>query len=78
LYQHNGEWFKYMFLNIIFKGKKLMQWLEFPLQPKGPRFEPFFELYFSSTKEMDENNSQSKKRFKLLPREQPCSQKRKA
>jgi len=27
LYSHNGEWLKYIFY-IIFKGKKLMQWLE--------------------------------------------------
>jgi hypothetical protein len=32
-----------------------MQWLESPLQPRGPGFEPFLELSFSSTNKMDEN-----------------------
>ncbi len=26
-----------------------------PLNPKGPRFEPFLKFFFSSTKKMDEN-----------------------
>jgi len=54
LYLHNEEWFKF-FLNIFFKGKKLMQGLESPLQPKGLGFEPFLELTFSFTNEIDES-----------------------
>jgi hypothetical protein len=33
LYLHNKEWLKY-FVNFIFKGKKLMQWLESPYSLK--------------------------------------------
>jgi hypothetical protein len=40
---------------IIFKRKKLMHWLESPLQPNSLGFEPFLEFFFSSTNEMDEN-----------------------
>jgi hypothetical protein len=32
-----------------------MQWLDTPLQPKGPRFEISFEFCFSSTNKMDES-----------------------
>ncbi len=54
LYLHNEEWFKFFF-NIFFKGKKLMQGLESPLQPKGLGFEPFLELPFSSRNKMHVN-----------------------
>jgi hypothetical protein len=43
------------FSYIIFKGKKLMQWLKSPLRPKGLKFEHFCELSFSFMNEMDEN-----------------------
>ncbi len=55
LVSYNDEWLKYLFLYIIFKGKKLMQWLESPLQPKGVGFKLFPEFSFPSTNEMDEN-----------------------
>ncbi len=55
LYLHNGEWFLKKYFYIIFKGKKLMQWLKFPLQSKGLGFEHFPELSFSFTNEIDEN-----------------------
>lgn len=32
-----------------------MQWLLSPLHPKGFKFKPFSELFFSSMNEMDEN-----------------------
>jgi hypothetical protein len=54
------------FFNIIFKGKRLMQGLESPLQPKGLRFKPFLELFFHSRMKWMKANSQGKKGFKLL------------
>ncbi len=75
-YTMSNAWF--FFSYIIFKGKKLMQWLQSPLWPKGLMFEHFFELSFLSTNEMDENKLSLGKFLKLDAQEQlfwkePCS-----
>ncbi len=55
-----------------------MQWLESPLWPKDLGFKLFSKLSFYPQMKWMKKNSQSRKRFKLLPRKQPCSQKNEA
>jgi hypothetical protein len=55
-----------------------MQWLESPLQLRGHMFKPFVTYFFHPQMKWIKKKSQGKKGFKLLPKEQPCSQRSKA
>jgi hypothetical protein len=43
-----AQWlmFEIIFSYIIFKGRKTNAMVKFPLQPKSPRFKPFFGIFF--------------------------------
>ncbi len=55
-----------------------MQWLKSPLQLRGYGFKPFFTYLFHPQMKWMKKKSQGKKGFKLLPKEQPCSQHKKS
>ncbi len=61
---------------IIFKEKRLMQWLESFYSPKVLGLNFLKNYLFHSWMKSMKTNSQGKKGFQLLPKEQPCSQKK--
>jgi hypothetical protein len=57
-----NDWITY--LTQYIQRKKVIPWLESPIQSKGSKFNPIFKFSFSSINEMDEKIT-SKQLFKL-------------